>query len=238
MWLAGYTLVRLSLCLVPHHFLMSYWLWLCLILDIMMICTDFGPYGSFPSSDVPEMVDQQNSWNSLVIGTYFLYLEWNVGMLAVNIWILWLPTPPAKVRVLLVPEQNKRIKCWGHKQELWCHNCSRIKNTTYNSYLGFVDVSMSWAIWCRKIGKTMSLYLEISTCNHMVYLTFPFSFFSYSITHPPYTVFTLCQYFSVWWFTLKRYLCYTLYIVKAKENSREFVWQVIMVDGECCSEWG
>jgi hypothetical protein len=24
---------------------------------------DFGPYGAFPSSDVPEMVDQQNSWN-------------------------------------------------------------------------------------------------------------------------------------------------------------------------------
>jgi hypothetical protein len=26
--------------------------------------------------------------------------------------------------------------------------------------------------------------------------------------------------------------------VKAKENSREFVWQIIMVDGEWCSEWG
>jgi hypothetical protein len=36
---------------------------------------DFGPYGAFPSSDVPKMVDQQNSWNSLVIGTYLLYLE-------------------------------------------------------------------------------------------------------------------------------------------------------------------
>jgi hypothetical protein len=33
---------------------------------------DFGPYGAFPSSDVPEMVDQQNS---LVISTYLLYLE-------------------------------------------------------------------------------------------------------------------------------------------------------------------
>jgi hypothetical protein len=65
-----------------------------LILDIMKICMDFGPYGAFPSSDVPEMVDQQNSLNSLVIGTYHLYLEWNVGMLAVNICILWLPTPP------------------------------------------------------------------------------------------------------------------------------------------------
>jgi hypothetical protein len=36
---------------------------------------DFGLYGAFPSSDVPEMVDQQNSWNSLVISTYLLYLE-------------------------------------------------------------------------------------------------------------------------------------------------------------------
>jgi hypothetical protein len=35
----------------------------------------FGPYGAFLSSDVPEMVDQQNSWNSLVISTYLLYLE-------------------------------------------------------------------------------------------------------------------------------------------------------------------
>jgi hypothetical protein len=28
---------------------------------------DFGPYGALLSSDVPEMVDQENSWNSLVI---------------------------------------------------------------------------------------------------------------------------------------------------------------------------
>jgi hypothetical protein len=42
----------------------------------------------------------------------------------------------------------------------------------------------------------------------------------------------------LWWFTLKRYLCYTLYIVKTKENSGEFVWQIIMVDGEWCCEWG
>jgi hypothetical protein len=34
----------------------------------------FGPYDVFPSSDVLEMVDQQNSWNSLVISTYLLYL--------------------------------------------------------------------------------------------------------------------------------------------------------------------
>jgi hypothetical protein len=31
---------------------------------------------------------------------------------------------------------------------------------------------------------------------------------------------------------------YTLYIVKAKENSRGFVWQIIVVDGEWCSECG
>jgi hypothetical protein len=36
---------------------------------------DFDPYGAFPSSDIPEMVYQQNSWNSLVISTYPLYLE-------------------------------------------------------------------------------------------------------------------------------------------------------------------
>jgi hypothetical protein len=56
------------------------WQWLCLILDILKICMDFGPYDAFPSSDVPEMVDQQNLWNSLVISIYLLYLEWNVGI--------------------------------------------------------------------------------------------------------------------------------------------------------------
>jgi hypothetical protein len=29
-----------------------------------------------------------------------------------------------------------------------------------------------------------------------------------------------------------------LVIVKAKENSKEFVWQIIMVDEEWCSERG
>jgi hypothetical protein len=52
---------------------MSYYLRLPLVLDIMKICMDFSPYDAFPSSDVPKMVDQQNSWNSLVIGTYLLY---------------------------------------------------------------------------------------------------------------------------------------------------------------------
>jgi hypothetical protein len=42
----------------------------------------------------------------------------------------------------------------------------------------------------------------------------------------------------LWWFTLKRYLCYTLYIVKIKEDSRELVWQIIMIDGEWCDNGG
>jgi hypothetical protein len=36
---------------------------------------DFGPYDAIPLSDVPEMANQQNSWNSLVISTYLLYLQ-------------------------------------------------------------------------------------------------------------------------------------------------------------------
>jgi hypothetical protein len=31
------------------------------ILYILKICMNFGPYDAFPSSDIPEMVDQQNS---------------------------------------------------------------------------------------------------------------------------------------------------------------------------------
>jgi hypothetical protein len=34
---------------------------------------DFGAHDVFSSSDVPKMVDQQNSWNSLVISNYLLY---------------------------------------------------------------------------------------------------------------------------------------------------------------------
>jgi hypothetical protein len=72
----------------PGLFAMSYYLRLPLDLGIMKICMDFGPYDTFLSSDVLKMVDQQNSWNSLVIGTYLLYLAWNIGMLVVNICIL------------------------------------------------------------------------------------------------------------------------------------------------------
>jgi hypothetical protein len=41
----------------------------------LKICMDFGPYDAFPSSVVPEMVDQQNLWNSVVISIDLLYLE-------------------------------------------------------------------------------------------------------------------------------------------------------------------
>jgi hypothetical protein len=51
----------------------SYYLRLPLVLDRMKICMDFGPYDDFSSSDVPEMEDQQNSLNVLVMGTYLLY---------------------------------------------------------------------------------------------------------------------------------------------------------------------
>jgi hypothetical protein len=76
----GPTLGLLGLSLVPRRPFMSYHPWTPLVLDIIKMCMNFGPYGAFPSSDVPEMVDQQNSWNSLVISTYLLYLEWNIGM--------------------------------------------------------------------------------------------------------------------------------------------------------------
>jgi hypothetical protein len=58
----------------PRHLPMSYYLRLPLVLDVMMICMDFGLYDAFPSSNVPELVDYQNSWNSLVIGTCLLYI--------------------------------------------------------------------------------------------------------------------------------------------------------------------
>jgi hypothetical protein len=34
---------------------------------------DFCPFDVFSSSDVPEMIDQQNSWNSLVISVDVSY---------------------------------------------------------------------------------------------------------------------------------------------------------------------
>jgi hypothetical protein len=52
------------------------------------------------------------------------------------------PPPTHTLRVLLVPKQKKRIKSWRHKQELQHCNYSRIQNTTYNSYLSSVDMSV------------------------------------------------------------------------------------------------
>jgi hypothetical protein len=83
----------------------------------------------------------------------------------------------------------------------------------------------------------MSLYLKIRASNHLVYLTFPVSqalSLNHSFSQPLFS----SPLIFLWWFSLKRYLCYTLYIVKAKKNSREFVWQIIMVDEEWCSERG
>jgi hypothetical protein len=36
---------------LPHHLLVSYYLRLPLVLDIMKICMDFGPYDALSSSD-------------------------------------------------------------------------------------------------------------------------------------------------------------------------------------------
>jgi hypothetical protein len=50
----GPTLARLGPGFVPRHPLVSYCLWLPLVLDILKICMDFGPYDTFMSCDVPE----------------------------------------------------------------------------------------------------------------------------------------------------------------------------------------
>jgi hypothetical protein len=81
------------------------------------------------------------------------------------------------------------------------------------------------------------LDLQFTACNHMVYLTFPFSQ-ALLLNHSSSQSLFSSRLIFLWWFTPKRYLSYTLYIVKAMENSKEFVWQIIMVDGEWCSEWG
>jgi hypothetical protein len=73
------TLARLGSGFVPHHPLVSYYLWLCLILDILKICMDFGPYDAFLSSDVSEMVDQQNSWNSYTKDNYAIKVVQTCG---------------------------------------------------------------------------------------------------------------------------------------------------------------
>jgi hypothetical protein len=92
---AGPTLGRLGPGLVPRSPFVSYCPWTHLVLDVIKIYMDFGPYGAFPSSDVPVMVDQQNSWNLLVTSTYLLYLQCNIGLLVVNICILLPPIKPS-----------------------------------------------------------------------------------------------------------------------------------------------
>jgi hypothetical protein len=57
----GPTLGWLGPGFLPCHLPVSYYLRLPLVLVIMKICMDFHPYDAFLSSDVPEMVDQQNS---------------------------------------------------------------------------------------------------------------------------------------------------------------------------------
>jgi hypothetical protein len=104
----GPTLGRLGPSLVPHHPFRSYCPWTPLVLDIIKICKDFGPYCAFLSSDIPVMVDQQKSWNSLVLSTYILYLEWNIGMLAINVCILWPPTPLKKISSWDLSKGTKR----------------------------------------------------------------------------------------------------------------------------------
>jgi hypothetical protein len=57
---------------------------------------DFCPYDAFLSSDVPDMVDQQNSWSTYVGGRYVYFMTAN--------------TPQHAIRIFLVAEQNKKIK--------------------------------------------------------------------------------------------------------------------------------
>jgi hypothetical protein len=59
--LIGPTLGWLGPALVPRGPFILYCPWTPLVFDIIKICIDFGPHSAFLSSDVPEMVDQQNS---------------------------------------------------------------------------------------------------------------------------------------------------------------------------------
>jgi hypothetical protein len=61
----------------------------------------------------------------------------------------------------------------------------------------------------------MSLYLEISACDHMVYLIFPFSQVLSLNYSSSLSLFSSQIYFCGG--SLKRYLYYTLYIIKAKK---------------------
>jgi hypothetical protein len=47
----------LGLGFLPHHLPVSFYMRLPLVLDIMKICMDFGPYDAFLLFNVLEMVD-------------------------------------------------------------------------------------------------------------------------------------------------------------------------------------
>jgi hypothetical protein len=140
--LAGPTLARLGPGFVPQHPLVSYCRWLPLVLDIMKICMDFCPYDAFPSFDIPKMVNQKNSWNSLVISTYLLYLEWNVGMLVVSICILWLPTPPSPH-----PTYLEFCSSLSKRKELNPRDIIKNSSAIIAQEWGIQLTTHTWALW-------------------------------------------------------------------------------------------
>jgi hypothetical protein len=79
--------------------------------------------------------------------------------------------------------KRKRIKSWGHKQELQCCNCSRIKNTTH-----------TWALWmclCLEPYDVERLeqlcHFSLRSVLVITWFTLPSPFLKlyHSITHPP-----------------------------------------------------
>jgi hypothetical protein len=94
------------------------------------------------------------SWNGrstklveLVSNKHLSSISWMKFRYVGSKYMHFMTTNTSTLRVLLIPEQKKRIKSWGHKQELQCHNCLRIKNTTYNSYLSSCILSFLYRLW-------------------------------------------------------------------------------------------
>jgi hypothetical protein len=146
------TLPQFGLGFVPHHPLVSYYLWLCLMLDILKICMDFGPYDAFLSFDVPEMINQQNLWNSLVISTYLLYLEWNLGMLVIDMSILW--SPIERMGQFHRKLKSFVIKCidTGVDEKIWqgWKNGLSVSYSGLSSFGGFetwTGQELNWKSW-------------------------------------------------------------------------------------------
>jgi hypothetical protein len=72
------------------------------------------------------MINKQNSWNSLVIDTYFLYLAWNVCMLMVNICILWPPiVPRPNLRHLATSSRALWAGHVIHRRVVWQDHCEQ-----------------------------------------------------------------------------------------------------------------